>query len=79
MVTTTGEAVRPGEHAGDHAHDKDYLSANKSLLSWLLTLDHKRIGLMYLGAILSFFFVGGLFAILIRLELLYPADRKSVV
>lgn len=75
MVTTTGDVVRPGGHADDHAHGKDYLSANNSLLSWLLTLDHKRIGLMYLGAILSFFFVGGLFAILIRLELLYPAGK----
>ncbi|TNE50604.1 MAG: cytochrome c oxidase subunit I [Deltaproteobacteria bacterium] len=76
MVTTTGDAVRPDAgHDGAHDHDKDYLTADKSLLSWLLTVDHKRIGLMYLASIIAFFFIGGLFAILIRLELLYPAGK----
>ena len=41
--------------------------------SWLLTTDHKRIALLYLISITFFFFIGGFFALLIRLELLTPA------
>jgi cytochrome c oxidase subunit 1 len=51
----------------------NYLTADYSLKSWLLTTDHKRIALLYLMAITAFFFVGGFFAMLIRLELLTPA------
>ena len=46
-----------------------YLSNPRGVLSWAFTLDHKRIGVMYLVAILSSFLLGGLFAILIRAEL----------
>ncbi len=52
--------------------EKNYLTEPKGLKSWLLTLDHKRIGLMYLFAIMFFFFIGGVFAMLLRLELLHP-------
>ncbi len=45
----------------------------KGLKSWLTTLDHKRIGIMYLIPILASFVIGGLFALAIRLELLTPA------
>jgi cytochrome c oxidase subunit 1 len=41
----------------------------KGIRSWLFTLDHKRIGLMYLFTSLIFFLVGGLFAIIFRTEL----------
>src|SRR5437588_9586921 len=50
----------------------DYLGADYSLKSWLLTTDHKRIGLMYMAAITVFFFVGGAAATLMRLELMTP-------
>ncbi|MFA6109339.1 MAG: cytochrome c oxidase subunit I [Candidatus Latescibacterota bacterium] len=50
----------------------DYLNASYGVRSWLLTLDHKRIALLYLVAITIFFLLGGLFAALIRLELLTP-------
>jgi len=53
-------------------HDIDYLHDGKGLKSWLTTVDHKRIGVMYLWAILFMFFLGGVFAMLIRLELLTP-------
>ncbi len=52
----------------------NYLNTPKGLKSWLLTRDHKRIGLMYLFAIMFFFLVGGIFALLIRWELLTPAQ-----
>jgi cytochrome c oxidase subunit 1 len=52
---------------------KNYLNADYSVKSWLLTTDHKRIALLYLASITFFFFIGGVFAALIRLELLTPA------
>jgi cytochrome c oxidase subunit 1 len=51
----------------------NYLNASYGIRSWLLTRDHKRIALLYLVSITFFFFLGGLFALLIRLELLTPA------
>jgi cytochrome c oxidase subunit 1 len=50
----------------------NYINAQYGLKSWLLTRDHKRIALLYLGSITLFFFIGGLYALMIRLELLTP-------
>jgi cytochrome c oxidase subunit I len=50
-----------------------YLNADYGIRSWLFTTDHKRIALLYLVSITFFFFIGGFFALLIRLELLTPA------
>jgi cytochrome c oxidase subunit 1 len=50
----------------------NYLNAAYSLRSWLLTLDHKRIGLLYLIGVTFFFFVGGVAATVLRLELMTP-------
>ncbi|MCI0356658.1 MAG: cytochrome c oxidase subunit I [Acidobacteria bacterium] len=50
-----------------------YLNADYGIRSWLLTTDHKRIALLYLGSITLMFVLGGLFATAIRLELLTPA------
>jgi len=50
----------------------NYLNATRGLKSWLTTVDHKRIGVMYLASILFSFFLGGVFAILIRIELWAP-------
>src|SRR6202165_3156756 len=52
---------------------KNYINAEYGIRSWLLTTDHKRIALLYLLSITFFFFIGGFFALLIRLELLTPA------
>jgi len=49
-----------------------YISTDWRLRSWLLTTDHKRIGILYLLSITFFFFVGGAAAVLMRLELLTP-------
>ncbi len=51
----------------------NYLNADYSIRSWLLTTDHKRIALLYLASVTFFFFIGGVLAMLIRLELLTPA------
>ena len=50
----------------------NYLTNGFDIRSWLLTVDHKRIAVLYLLGLTAFFFVGGLFAVLIRLELLTP-------
>ena len=52
---------------------ENYLNQEYGIKSWLLTTDHKRIALLYLLSITFFFFIGGFFALLIRLELLTPA------
>ncbi len=50
-----------------------YLNApEKGLKSWLTTLDHKRIGVMYLWAVMFFFMFGGALAMLMRSELFLP-------
>lgn len=51
---------------------KTYLNAGTGWKSWLLTLDHKRIGILYMISITLFFLIGGLAATIFRLELLTP-------
>jgi cytochrome c oxidase subunit I len=50
-----------------------YLNDGYGIRSWLLTRDHKRIALLYLAGVTFFFFIGGAFAVLMRLELATPA------
>jgi cytochrome c oxidase subunit I len=57
----------------ESAERETYLNKEYGIKSWLLTVDHKRIALLYLIGITLFFFIGGFFALLIRLELLTPA------
>ncbi|QDU98099.1 cytochrome c oxidase subunit I [Lignipirellula cremea] len=51
---------------------RHYLNADYNIWSWLLTTDHKRIGILYMISLTLFFFVGGAAAILFRVELLTP-------
>ncbi|MDR9417897.1 cytochrome c oxidase subunit I [Gracilimonas sp.] len=50
-----------------------YLTDEKGLWAWMTTVDHKKIGLMYLGSVTFFFLLGGVLALLLRTELLTPA------
>src|SRR3954447_1644250 len=59
--------------SGPQGERENYLNKHYGVGSWLLTTDHKRIALLYLMSITFFFFIGGFFALLIRLELLTPA------
>ena len=59
-IKTEGEFARP-----------NYLSEH-TVRSWLLTTDHKRIGILYLFTILMFFTIASIAAALMRIELLYP-------
>ena len=56
------------------APSDNYLTHSRGILSWALTLDHKRIGVMYLISILSSFLVGGLAALAVRTELIAPGQ-----
>ncbi|MGZ8868654.1 MAG: cytochrome c oxidase subunit I, partial [Thermoanaerobaculia bacterium] len=51
---------------------RNYLNEDYGVFSWLLTKDHKRIGILYLLSVTLLFFVGGFFAFMLRLELLTP-------
>ncbi|HYE19951.1 MAG TPA: cbb3-type cytochrome c oxidase subunit I [Tepidisphaeraceae bacterium] len=69
-------------HAGHgHAPGGNYLTHGKGVMSWLFTLDHKRIAIMYMIAILASFFIGGVFAILLRTLLWAPpvADPNNAM
>jgi len=56
-------------HTSPRVH---YINANYGWKSWLFTRDHKRIALLYLASVTLFFFLGGAYAVALRLELLTP-------
>src|SRR5215210_8990811 len=62
-MSTVAEVVAPRTH---------YINVAYGVKSWLLTKDHKRIALLYLASVTFFFFIGGMFAVGIRIELITP-------
>src|SRR5207237_5726855 len=56
------------------APETNYLNADHTIKSWLTTLDHKRIAILYLISISVFFTIGGIMAVLIRTQLLLPKN-----
>ncbi len=65
LTATAGRLTSEGEPL-------NYLNNGHGLKSWLLTKDHKRIALLYLFSVSFFFIIGGIFALLIRINLLSP-------
>jgi cytochrome c oxidase subunit 1 len=59
--------AQPDEH---NNNGRNYLNAHRGFLSWLFTLDHKRIAVMYLIVIAGSYLLGGVFALLMRTELM---------
>lgn len=55
----------------------NYLNATKGFMSWFWTIDHKRLGLMYLWSVIGCFMLGGFFAMKIRLTLSGDIDFAS--
>ena len=53
----------------DKGEPVDYLNWTRGIGSWLTSVDHKRIGLMYLYSIMFFFVIGGIAALFVRTEL----------
>jgi cytochrome c oxidase subunit 1 len=70
MADVVSAPFRSGTTPAERAN---YLTDPKGIKSWLTTIDHKRIGIMYLISVMTFFLAGGLFALLIRLTLMNPA------
>ena len=64
MSTAT---LEPRVHA-----PRNYLNADYGWKSWLFTLDHKRIALLYMVSVTFFFIIGGSFAVLMRIHLVEP-------
>jgi cytochrome c oxidase subunit I len=52
---------------------KNYLTEERTLSSWFLTTDHKRIGILYLFSVIVYFAIAAFTAALMRIELLTPA------
>ncbi|MCR9202387.1 MAG: cytochrome c oxidase subunit I [Planctomycetaceae bacterium] len=75
MSTTLPPTTRLPEQAwkSEPISEPDYLRNKRGIMSWVYTLDHKRIGVMYLIGILTAFLMGGVMAILVRTELLSPS------
>ncbi len=68
MTTTTLHDVRFLEPP----RTRNYLNADYGFFSWVLTKDHKRIGILYMLSVSLMFIIGGFFAMMMRLELLTP-------
>lgn len=68
-----------GAHHDAAADEEEvnYLNCEKGFWSWIMSIDHKRIGLMYLCSILVFFMAGGIAALLVRTELMYPNNDPA--
>ena len=66
--SVTADVIAPRSSSSD----ENYLTHDKGVLSWIFSLDHKRIGVMYLCSVLTAFALGGFFALLVRTELLTP-------
>jgi cytochrome c oxidase subunit 1 len=71
-MTTVAVEPRPQPLEARPITRADYLNVSYGLRSWLLTVDHKRIALLYLASITIMFFIGGAFAVVMRLELATP-------
>ena len=72
MTTATVEPRPSPPHPRPLDRVPDYINVHYGVRSWLLTTDHKRIALLYLVSITLMFFIGGAFAVVIRLELATP-------
>ena len=60
-----------------HAEQTNYLNHSRGFLSWALTLDHKRIGIMYLVGVSAALIIAGIFALMLRAHLYYAGGTFS--
>ncbi|MGA2498098.1 MAG: cbb3-type cytochrome c oxidase subunit I [Tepidisphaeraceae bacterium] len=67
----------PVERADSGGQGDDYLSHGRGILSWAFTLDHKRIGIMYMYGVLFAFLLAGIFALVLRTMLFTPIDASK--
>jgi cytochrome c oxidase subunit 1 len=71
-VTSTPDLLHDTLPDGSAPVKDSYLSNSRGFISWAFTLDHKRIGVMYLVGVMSAFFLGGVLALGIRWHLWAP-------
>ena len=71
-IISSKPASAVGGHAPDDHAAVNYINHETTIASWLLTLDHKRIGILYLAAMTAMFILGGFYAGLLRAELITP-------
>jgi len=69
-----GSIAVPAGNKGELVDFYKHESKHKGIWSWLLTVDHKRIGLMYLLVMVGFFLTAMTFGFLMRLEMLTPGQ-----
>ena len=75
------EALAKTDYTGaGHAPAKSFElfarpTAKTGLRSWLTTVDHKKIGMLYGGFAILFFLIGGIEALMIRTQLIVPNNR----
>jgi len=72
--STSARTIQVRRFKPEEYPEKTYLTEERGLWAWMTTVDHKKIGLMYLGSIAFFFFLGGLLALVLRTELLTPVQ-----
>jgi cytochrome c oxidase subunit 1 len=70
MATIT----RPEDKADAPASSSNYLTHTRGIASWIFTLDHKRVGMMFLVSVVACLYLGAFFALLIRTELTLPGE-----
>lgn len=59
--------------------EENFFTHEKGILSWIFTVDHKRIGFMYLLSVMASFALGGFFALAIRTELFFAGPENGVM
>ncbi len=78
---TTIHADTTGPHGHDAHHDAPYYASKGGLFvniwDWMTTIDHKKIGVMYLFAVLAAFALGGAAALLVRMQLWAPTTTVA--
>lgn len=70
MTTLQVKRFKPSENPTN-----TYLTDEKGVWAWMTTVDHKKIGLMYLASVAFFFAFAGFLAIALRTELWEPATN----
>jgi cytochrome c oxidase subunit 1 len=72
-MTATVASAMADSHSVSVMQTPNYLTDERSLWSWLVTTDHKRIAILFAISITAFFFLGGIAIGIVRLELFTPA------
>ncbi len=71
-MSTSSTGMSPVEAHANEESPETYLTNGYGWKSWLFTIDHKRIAVLYLISVSFFFLIGGMFAALMRYELATP-------